>query len=71
LGLRPVAIGVSLFSSPELESRWNKDQIFLNLPWKGIPYFIEFNTGLSRKAVNEGTELAFDLEERENIYFGK
>jgi hypothetical protein len=26
---------------------------------------------LSRKAVNEGTELAFDLEERENIDFGK
>lgn len=42
------------------------------MPWKGInPYFIELNTGayLSRKAVNEGTEL--DLKERENFYFGK
>lgn len=42
------------------------------MPWKGInPYFIEWNTGayLSRKAVNEGTEL--DLEERENFDFGK
>ncbi|KAK7298485.1 hypothetical protein VNO77_46946 [Canavalia gladiata] len=36
-----------------------------------MPNFIEWNTGayLSRKAVNEGTEL--DLEERENFYFGK
>lgn len=44
------------------------------MPWKGKnPYFIEFHTGayLSRKAVNEGTELAFDLEERDNIDFGK
>lgn len=43
---------------------------FPKLAVEGLePYFIEFNTGvyLSRKAVNEGTELAFDLEERENI----